>query len=171
MGPVTKSSIKNHFIPSLGSVNEVENSDEDNPKQQLLIEKRLTNADIIPAVKLSWWNKFLVCIGWEAEDELKEKVIRKQLGLEPREPSEETHPLDSEQKIEEDELSTDSEASEDEVTRPSDDNDHSSFITDEQDLSESTSNMYVFFSIKKEAYENERIIITGLYISFKLIVN
>uniref|UniRef100_A0A914Y113 TMC domain-containing protein n=1 Tax=Panagrolaimus superbus TaxID=310955 RepID=A0A914Y113_9BILA len=139
-GPISKSSVnKNHFIPSLGSVNEVEdNSDNDNPNQQLLLERRLTNSDVIPPVKLSLWNKFLVCIGWEAEENLKEKQIRKRLGLlQERQESVESRPLDSDHKIEDEELTTDSEASEDETTKPSTDNDHSSFITDEQDYSES----------------------------------
>uniref|UniRef100_A0A7E4VHN4 TMC domain-containing protein n=1 Tax=Panagrellus redivivus TaxID=6233 RepID=A0A7E4VHN4_PANRE len=129
------------FIPSLGSVNEVESDDDDASKRLLPNNRRLTNADVIPAVPLSKWHRFLICIGWSDPNELKERVARQSLGLErhgsasTRSGPYEEAPLDVNSRIEEHDLSTDSEASENgEETEagPSTENDHSSFITDEQ---------------------------------------
>ncbi|KAK0406735.1 hypothetical protein QR680_018771 [Steinernema hermaphroditum] len=68
------------FVPSLGSLNEVENTsdgeDENDPHQQLLAhEPPEKEEDALARVKLNWKENFLVCIGLADPKKLKAKKL------------------------------------------------------------------------------------------------
>uniref|UniRef100_A0A914DV11 Uncharacterized protein n=1 Tax=Acrobeloides nanus TaxID=290746 RepID=A0A914DV11_9BILA len=115
-----------YFVPSLGSLNEVEDDDDDEDVSQRLLNEDEPAEPPESQPKLTWKEKFLICIGLEDPKRLRERASRRNTRQDTGEQ------MEMDEMIDEEALSSDSE-DEDQNSEFVTDEQASSFVADEQD--------------------------------------